>query len=91
MSVVPATEGPYSIGSNISVQCVVEPEPPTGYKYDWWSLVTDTGNLYSDPSSSWAVVYLDAGAPSFGHLYCAVYSEDDVYGIGVARLNVQGR
>lgn len=91
MWVVPATEGPYTIGSTLSVQCAIEPTPPAGSVYSWWSLVT-VGDLYSDPSSPWAALTLAAGTPSFGYLYCGVNSAsgDDLYGIGVAKLEVQG-
>ena len=80
-------EGPYPLGSTVTLQCSVTPPPPEGVGYSWTDSISSTYLSSTQPNLT---LTIPAHHPSHGHYYCTVYNRSLVLGVGSTTISVRG-
>ena len=84
-------QGPFRIGTSVTLSCQVNPQPPGPVTYSWRTSVQNSGvstaNITS-PNTTFTVYYYHQ---HLGWYFCYVYSNDSLVGVGNTLVETQGQ
>ena len=85
------TEGPFLLGSTVTLHCSVDPAPPLTVTYTWRDTVSNARAVSVDSTSPNATLTIPMGHPYEGRYFCWAESRDGgVIGVGVINISVKG-
>ena len=81
--------GPFAIGSTVSLYCQSNPSFPSGVTYTWRSAVPSSAIRADNPQAYNASITIGLNHPTIGHYYCEVKNGASVIGVGKIDIIVQ--
>eukprot|EP00731_Ephydatia_muelleri_P032797 Em0024g341a len=81
--------GPFAIGSTVSLYCQSNPPFPSGVTYTWRAAVPSSAIRADNPQAYNASITIGLNHTTIGHYYCEVKNGASVIGVGKTDIIVQ--
>ena len=81
--------GPFAIGSTVSLYCQSNPSFPSGVTYTWRAAVPSSAIRADNPQAYNASITIGLNHSTIGHYYCEVKNGASVIGVGKTNVIVQ--
>eukprot|EP00731_Ephydatia_muelleri_P032917 Em0024g461a len=81
--------GPFAIGSTVSLYCQSNPPFPSGVIYNWRAAVPSSAMQADNLQANNASITIGLNHPTIGHYYCEVKNGASVIGVGKKVIIVQ--
>ena len=84
------SEGPFAIGSEVTLHCRVSPYLHNGIIYQWKTSVPGVSITQEDYSTPNITITIPAGHTKYGYYYCVAQSNGSTLANGFTVLEIQG-
>ena len=85
------SEGPFRLGTSVTLSCQVNPQPPGRVTYSWKSSDQYSGLPFFKSTSSNTTLFIYYKRLHFGWYFCYVYSDGTLIGVGSTLVETEGQ